>query len=486
MEIITKKENTLKSKEDLFNNIKRVIELNKNNMKLQKKLNERFMEKKIDNSTIYSLFRGDIELEQIENDDIRIICLLEGISKEIAPEILYKNKINVNIDDYFTEGEILKYKLYQPPKDEFITSLNLKNVRRINKYEYEVFMSAEYLSKLRKSGLPKYYSEFQRPLKIVVSKNGEIKKKKSMDKENLKELTNRFMGLDIDGNPLKGESYDIITTDIYMFSIWEDGREPFFVWEGDNEPNSIGTLDITPVFDYTSENYSPLIIPDGFHRLTAICDAFDIMESKGEYLDKGFIVHLVLCKIPRTNQFITDVFKRTDIQKDVKEAVSKNPLNDALDSIIENCYVLKGNVANTYEDCKMLKLLTYRNVLLKSLRLTKIDFSRKFMVSSKMSKIGEIISYMFEKFENSEEVKKDSLLYSSGIFAGYIAIGNTILEESNKVDYSILSKICNSLIKMGSENIFDDYGVEGKHVKVKELYNLLETVTMEVVNNAKN
>ena len=307
-----------------------------------------------------------------------------------------------------------------------------------------------------------------------------------MDKENLKELTNRFMGLDIDGNPLKGESYDIITTDIYMFSIWEDGREPFFVWEGDNEPNSIGTLDITPVFDYTSENYSPLIIPDGFHRLTAICDAFDIMESKREYLDKGFIVHLVLCKIPRTNQFITDVFKRTDIQKDVKEAVSKNPLNDALDSIIENCYVLKGNVANTYEDCKMLKLLTYRNVLLKSLRLTKIDFSRKFIVSSKMSKIGEVISYMFEKFENSEEVKKDSLLYSSGIFAGYIAIGNTILEELNKVDYSILSKICNSLIKMGNENIFNDYGVEGKHVKVKELYNLLETVTMEVVNNAKN
>ena len=133
MEIITKKEKILKSKEDLFNNIKRVIELNKNNMKLQKKLNERFMEKKIDNSTIYSLFRGDIELEQIENDDIRIICLLEGISKEIAPEILYKNKINVNVDDYFTEGEVLKYKLYQPPKDEFITSLNLKNVRRIPK-----------------------------------------------------------------------------------------------------------------------------------------------------------------------------------------------------------------------------------------------------------------------------------------------------------------------------------------------------------------
>ena len=26
---------------------------------------------------------------------------------------------------------------------------------------------------------------------------------------------------------------------------WEDGKEPFFVWEGEEEPNGIGTLDIT-------------------------------------------------------------------------------------------------------------------------------------------------------------------------------------------------------------------------------------------------
>ena len=79
MEIITKKENTLKSKDILLRNIEKVLKEEKLNMKLQKKLNEMFMEKKIDNSTVYALFRGDMMLEQIEKDTIRLICLREGL-----------------------------------------------------------------------------------------------------------------------------------------------------------------------------------------------------------------------------------------------------------------------------------------------------------------------------------------------------------------------------------------------------------------------
>ena len=484
--IVKEKENKniLKSKDELFKNIKKFIDLNKGNMKLQKKLNEKFMEKGIDNSTIFPLFRGDIEFDQIKDDEIRCICLLEGIEENVSLDFLNTNKIELNVNKYFTEGEILKYKLFKKTKDDILTSLNLKNVRRINKYEYEVYMSAEYLSKMRKSGKPRYYGDFQRPLEIVINSLGEIKKKISIDKKNLKELTNRFMGLDIDGKPLKDEKYDLITTDIYMFSIWEDGKEPFFVWEGEEEPNSIGTLDITPVYDSSSENYCPFIIGDGFHRFTAICNAFDTMESKGQYLDKGFIVHLILSKVPRTQQFISDTFKRTDLKKDVKEATTKNPMNDALDSMIENCYILKGKVANTYENCKILNALTYRSILLKTLKLTKLDFSKKFIISSHMSNIGEIISAIFEKYENLN-VNKESKLYSSGIFAGYVALANTMLLVENKVNYNSISKICDMLIEMNNKNMFDDYNVDVKNTKIKDLYVLMENMVMEMFDNAK-
>ena len=135
MELIKEKSIVLKSKNELFTNIKKVVNLNENNMKLQKKLNEKFMKKGIDNSTIFALFRGDMEIEQLEKDNIRLICLCEGIVENITPDYLYQHKINVSINEYFTDKEFLVYQMYQKREEEIITTLELKNVTRINKYE---------------------------------------------------------------------------------------------------------------------------------------------------------------------------------------------------------------------------------------------------------------------------------------------------------------------------------------------------------------
>ena len=479
MEIITKKENTLKSKDILLRSIAKVLKEEKLNMKLQKKLNEMFMEKKIDNSTVYALFRGDMMLEQIERDNIRLICLTEGLY-----ELLENNKKYFVVGDYFTDSEILNYKLYQPQKEEVITTLNLKNVIRINKYEYVTYMSLEYLSKLRKSGLPKYNGNIQRPLKTIINSKGEVTQRISIDKENLKDLTNRFLGVDSNGNPLKDESKDLVTTDIYFFTILEDGKEPLFNWNGDDKPGSIGTLDITPIFDPTSENYAPFIITDGFHRETAGCNAFDIMESKGKYLDKGFMVHLVLANIDRAKHFIGDTFKRTDIQKEQKEAITKTPLTDGLNTLISNCNILKNNVSNTFYDYKALKTSTYKTVLIEALKNTDIDFTKVYKTDSKMKKIAKIINNIFEYYKEND-IEEESL-YLSGMFVGYIAVANTLLNINDNIDLDLISIVSDKIVEMGKNNIFDDYNLDKKNVKVKDLYKLLETVTMEVVNNAKN
>ena len=97
-----------------------------------------------------------------------------------------------------------------------------------------------------------------------------------------------------------------------------------------------------------------------------------------------------------------------------------------------------------------------------------------------MSNIGEIISAIFEKYENLN-VNKESKLYSSGMFAGYVALANTMLLVENKLNYNSISKICDMLIEMNDKNIFDDYDVDVKHTKIKDLYVLMENMVMEVV-----
>ena len=62
----SKNEKVLKSKDILFQNINKIINERQIDMKLQKKLTEKFMEKRLDNSTVYPLFRKDMMLEQIE------------------------------------------------------------------------------------------------------------------------------------------------------------------------------------------------------------------------------------------------------------------------------------------------------------------------------------------------------------------------------------------------------------------------------------
>ena len=469
----SKNEKVLKSKDILFQNINKIINERQIDMKLQKKLTEKFMEKRLDNSTVYALFRKDMMLEQIENDSIRLICLCEGLT-----EYLETNEFSIS--DYFTETEILNYKMYAPKEDEkVITTLHLENVTRINKYEYSVYMPLSYLSKLRKSGLPKYNGNVQRPLKVVVDSKGEVTQRINMDKDNLIDLTYRFEGKDKKGNPIRDESKDLVTTNIYFFSIWEEGKEPFFDWKGDDKAGSIGTLDITPIFDHEDTHYAPFIIADGFHRLTAGCNAYDKMEAEGKLLDKGFMVNIVLATIDRAKVFVADTFKRTDIESEQKEAITSTPLTDALDTLITKCSILKNNVSNTYEEYKALKTRSYKKVLIRALEKTDIDFTKVYKTDRRMTRIAKIINNIFEYYKENE-IDENNLLYSGGMFAGYIAIANTMLEYEDKVNLDLISEICSVLINMAEKGSLEDYNLEGRTVKVKELYKMLEYTTMEV------
>ena len=481
MELIKEKSIVLKSKNELFTNIKKVLNLNENNMKLQKKLNEKFMKKGIDNSTIFALFRGDMEIEQLEKDNIRLICLCEGIVENITPDYLYQHNINVSINEYFTDKEFLVYQMYQKREEEIITTLELKNVTRINKYEYTCYISVETLSKWRKSGLPKYNGDVQRPLEYTINSKGETIQKISINKKNLLKLKNRFKMKDEKGKPFRDDSKELISTDIYFFSVLEEGKEPLFRWDGDEKAGSIGNLTITPIFDYVSDNYCPLIIADGFHRLTASCDAFDEMEKEGKYLDKGFTVHFILADIKRAKQFVSDTFERTDIKSTQKEAITSSPKNEALNVLISKCNILRNNVSNTYEDNIGRKTRTYRTVLLKALDYTNIDFTKVYKTDTRMTKIAKIINNIFEFYKENNILSGN--LYASGMFSGYIAIANTMLELEDSVNLSSISSMCENLIEIDNNNVLDDYNLDNKAVKVKELYKFLENFTMEVMQN---
>ena len=472
----------LQSKDKLFVEINKVLEDRKTDMKLQKKLNDRFLEKGLGNNTVNAIFTNNMAIEQLEKDSIRLICLTEGLYNELKET----NKYDLDISKYFSDNEILAYKTYVPKREELITSLDLKNVIKINKYEYMTYMTWEYLSKLRKSGLPKYNKNIQRPAKIEVLSNGEYVYRMNVNKDGINDLKNRYEGKDKDGNIVEDENKKILTTAISFCVLMEEGKEPIFNWNGNNEPNSVGDLFIKPIFDIDSENFAPLIIDDGYHRFLAGCDAYDECESNGEKLEGGLAVFIYLVAPERAKVHVDDTFKRTDISKEEKESISKTPVTDALDTLIDKTSVLKNHTAPTFEYYSAFKgNITYRTLLIKTLEETGINFNKVFITDRKMSKMANIINNIFNYYEENN-IDKDSLLYSSGIFVGYIAIANELLRENDKIDLDVIARISEELIQLKDSLELRDMNLNKRNLKVKEIYKFFEKLAsnalkMEVI-----
>ena len=471
----------LLSRNKLFLEINQVIKDRGRDIKLRKRLNDKFLKKGLDGNTVSALFSHTMELQQLEIEDInKLICLTKSMYEELDK----LEKYRLNTSDYFSDMELLAYDLYRPEKEELLKSIELENVIRINDYEYLCYLSAEYLSKLRKSGLLKYRFDIQRPARIKKGKNGEISEQMSINKENVIQLKNRFKGLKESGEKETNPSHDIITSQIYFCVLLEDGKTPLFKWTGNKEKlGSVGSLSFTPVFDKESENYAPFIIPDGYHRDLALCDAYDEEIQKGIKIEKGFSVLIYLGDKEKAITHVGDTFKRADINTFEKKKIEKSDVVEATDKLINGIKIFnEDNIAPDYEYFNIYggKYITYRTLLIDSMKETGDKFDNWFASDRKVNKMAKFINTLFSYFD-SENISKDSLLYSAGMFVGYIALANELVDSNIKEsDMEVIDYIGTELIELENSNELKDMKLNNKNLKIKQVFKFFEKMAMEV------
>lgn len=482
METIVKpNKKVLLSKNKLYEEINKVIKDRHKDIKLRKRLNDRFLRKGLDGNTVLAIFSNTMELQQLEIEDInKLICLTEGMYEELKDLELYKLKPS----NYFSDMELLAYDLYKPEKEELLKDIQLNNVIRINDYEYLCYLPASYLSKLRKSGLLKYRFDIQRPARVKKGKNGEIVEQMNINKNNIAELKNRYKGLKENGEKEINPSHNIIVSQIYFCILLEEGKTPLFKWDGKKESGSVGSLYFKPVFDRESDNYAPFIIPDGYHRYLGKCDAFDESNGEGELVNEGFSVLIYLGDKEKATKHVEDTFKRADINSNEKKKIEKSDVVDATDKLINGIKIFnEDNIAPDYEYFNIYngKYITYRTLLIDSMKETGDNFDILFLSDKKIDKMAKFINTLFSFFE-LENVSKDSLLYSAGIFVGYIALANELVEAKNVKESSveIIDYIGSRLIELQYSQELKDMKLNNKSIKIKEVFKYFERLGMEV------
>jgi hypothetical protein len=244
----------------LKDNLTYVIQNQVKNTRLLTAINNEFTSKGFDITVPTMLFNGEAQIEVLEEEEI--IALSVSMFNFLSNADI-DIKVNINPNDYFTNKIMTEYELHSAPKEKRNNIVIFDECRKIDANNYWWYGSAEELLKLRRDRNVQYFQGIQRMAKIVELPNGLKIKKTNVNPKGIKEMNERL-----------SKKHDLRPTNIAFALLLVDGKDPIYNFTP--EYKNTGKLRIETNFDRKSENYAPLIIPDGHHRNTAYCDAFQL------------------------------------------------------------------------------------------------------------------------------------------------------------------------------------------------------------------
>lgn len=457
----------MKSIKDLEQNILKVVEEEADNMKLQSKIIDSFLNKGLTANVVYELFSNNIDIVNLTN--MELICLTKYLDKNYPKNLIkienVKDKENIfNPSEYFSNTELSDYDLFIPRQEEILEIAKFESCIKIDAKNFLCYMTAKELDTLRKNRLVAYFKNIQRANKIKKLKNGKIRRYENVNKEAVKELRERFI------------RKDIRPTAIALAVLEQSGKERNYMFKSSDNTN-IGTLIIKPDFNVNSDSYQPLIIPDGYHRYTAICDAY---EQSGVENGLGVFIHIM--DEAEAKQYVNDVFKRSDTDIEWIQAMDQNDASKFVDDLVKKSKILKDEVVNTYSEIKKFNALVDKNTLVDSVRYTDLKIGNTLtreLDSETMAKIIDmLLDFIVENdYEGNFEEFKKSEYSEFKMFIGYMAIAN---ELKNDGEYKKkLITIANGL-KDNIHILNKTLGIRHKNSNNEAIYRYFENLCKEV------
>lgn len=434
MDILENKKN-----EKLKNIILETVEDNINNKKLQKELREEFIRKRLPETIPNQLFANAIDEEHLDKNAL------------IAITKVFKNELNdekFKLSNYFSEGEVFSYN-NEINVENVLDHVLFKSMKQIDKKNYLGVIDGELAFKMRKNSLYAYFKEFQRSPKLVKTSSGRIIKKIDVNINNILDMEKEFA---------EGK---MTPTSIHFAILTKNtsGIKENFKFKKMYE--DIGDMWIRPNFDFDSETYLPLMCVDGWHRLTAMCNAVEKAKSEKKEIkaELGCFVH-VFDNESDIKQFIVNTFKRCDTSLDYLNAINPSDENSFVDEFIKECRWLNGHTALTKQEMKIENNYTEKRILVDGFKKTDIEMNDDLdneLSREKVAKvIDETLDYILkDKYDNNLEKMIDSIYLNKDVFKLYIRFAAEVRDRKYRISiYNLVQYINNKYEEFS--NIFSN------------------------------
>lgn len=413
--------------------------------KLKKKLIEDFVEKGLGDAIAIQILDGTIDVRDLQKSqnskdednekdknqglDIELMCLTKSLGNYLYNR--FKDS-ELLISKYYSQPEILEYEATQIKRDKESNIVVFKNAVKINSKTYMAYLTAEHMKKIRDNRNYANFQGIQRPRRTEYSKLGVPYNAIAVNHEGVEDLKNRFI------------AGDIFPTAVTFAVLKLEGKKPNFNFkkaEVQNQSQGIGELgDIYIGTNFNSEDkdYTPFIIPDGYHRTRALADAMDECLEKGEKLENGLFAIINIMTEAEAKQYVVDAFKRNDIPDEDKEglnAMTPSSVNVFVDEIIKNSNTLKGNVVDVTTKLEHLKdKLTSLKILQDSIKHADFSIDDELDSAFEAEETGKFIDMLINDmkkkyFEDDYNKLKETYLLKPFMFTGYIAIANKIIND---------------------------------------------------------
>ncbi len=253
------------------------------------------------------------------------------------------------------------------------------------------------------------------------------------------------------------------------------------------EDGDVYKLVITPEYDYTSKNYTVIDKLDGQHRILAIRELVAECKRKNiEIPKKNIPVILVFRTVQRAREIVSQIFKRSDTNREYLDAVTENSYTKFADILTNNSKILKGNVAIDSEEYFEENYYTTKIILSDTAkRLENIEFGSEILytnIAKKISKyIDEMINYLCSiSFKSLEDMKKNSCLLDRYMFVGYIVVGNYLRNRNDNIE--LIQKICDKINDIKDSELMN-LKLNQKHQNVNKIENYFKSLISEVIGN---
>lgn len=390
---------------------------------------QEFTKKNLNVIKINKIFSLEISLDELSIEELVAItkCTYNYTrDKSFNPQNNFDKNILANYESYINVEDNLK-------------EIVLNNIIKIDDYNYIGRISFEQVYNYINNGLIIYNKKSQRAGKLrKIGKTGGYIRDISLNMDSIKDMSNLMSKGKFEENEI-----------ILGVTIGESEEDPDirFIPKVDN----YGTLIIKPNYDTNSTVVSAL---DGYHRIQASMDAY---LNSGKKLNYGFDVRIVVRTLEEAKEIVYQTFKRSDTEWEHLETYNQDSnYMQFVNNIEKYSRVLNGNLADTYEDCMIEDKMTYKTLLINTIKFLNINVNsisiRKTLSKNMAEKIDEL--YYGCKINNHK------------IFVLYAIIAYS---ETNVVDYiNRINSISETAIKI-TEN-------KSKNVNIKEIADLYYSI----------